>query len=616
MLFLHLLLITYGGLYMKFRTIPEMFIETCDKYQDSRIAFRYKNRGEYQTLTHNQLREKVECLALGLLEMGLHKGDRIGLVSENRIEWIITSLAISTIGAIDVPIFPILTAKQEEYIFSNCDASAIIVSNNFQLNKVLEFKENLSSLRHIIVMNDEYNAKDVFVRSLNEVMARGASLKTPTQRRDIFLELSSKINEDDILSIIYTSGTTGNPKGVVLSHKNVCSDVVGSKDALLNLESDESLSYLPLCHTFERSAGFYLLFASGSVITLAESIDSIAKNILEIKPTLMTTVPKLLETLKKKIYASMERESASKRKVFDWAINIGKKKVRLSQEGKTNPFINAQYALAEKLVFNKIREKLGGRLLRMVSGGAALAPELAEFFLAIGVTIYEGYGLTEASPIVAVNTDLVYELGTVGPPLPNIEVKIAEDGEILVRGPIVMKGYWKDDEATNMAIDSDGWLYTGDIGCFTEKGSIKITDRKKNIFVSSGGKNIAPQPIENLLTQSRYIEQCFLVGDSREYCTALITPNFEQLKQLATEFDINFDNESDLINNDKIINHIRKEIDYIQKDLSKFERVRKFSFLPKPFTVESGELSPKMSVRRHVVEKNYFDMIEKMYNDD
>lgn len=599
---------------MIYPTIAELFLKITEKYQDSKIAFRYKINETWVELNYQQLRDRVEHLALGLMELGVHKGDRIGIVSENRIEWIISSLAINSIGAIDVPVFPILTAKQEEFVFSDCGATAIVVSNNFQLKKVLEFKERLASLRHIIVMNDNFDCNDLFVKSLSEIEVRGKEIKSDKNRQHIFEDTIAKIQPDDLLTIIYTSGTTGTPKGVMLSHNNISSNIHACWDLIGDVSNDTSLTFLPFCHAYERTTGFLTLFSGGTTINLAESIESVASNISEVKPTIMTTVPKLMETIKKKVYAKMEKEKPATKKIFFWAMKIGIKKAKMKTMGKSNMFINAQFRIADKLVFSKLRDRLGGRLEKFISGGAALADDVYEFFLAIGINVLQGYGLTEASPVVAANRLEHIEIGTIGLPLYNVEVKLADDGEILVKGPNVMKGYWNDEAATKTAIDEEGWLYTGDIGIWTERGSIKITDRKKNLFISSGGKNIAPQPIENLLQQSKFIEHVMLIGDSREYNTALISPDFNQLKDLATEFGIEFDNVSELIGNEKIIRHIKNDIDYLQKDLSKFERVRRFQLLSSSFSVDSGELSPKMSIKRHVVERKYSDLIENMYS--
>lgn len=599
---------------MRFETIPAMYNELANKYGNSKAAIRYKVQGVYKDITHEELREMVECFALGLMELGIRERDRVGIVSENRVKWIIADLGILSVGAVDVPIFPTLTSKQEQYIFGNCSATAVVVSNNFQLHKILEFKKDMPSLRHIIVMNNEFNTTDVSVKSMAEVMQRGKELRSSEERKLLLRERMSRITSDDLATIIYTSGTTGDPKGVMLTHRNLLSNIEGVFDAIPLSDKDTFLSFLPMCHSYERTAGYYSALATGGSIALAESLETVAVNLQEVKPTMMTTVPRLLEIVKKKIYANMENESPAKRKIFNFSIDVGRRYVRKKLNNEKIPLtLKAQHALADKLVFSKIRERFGGNLRMFVSGGAALSDDVCEFFLASGMTVIEGYGLTEASPVVSVNRLDSIEIGTIGKPFFNVEVRFLDDGELLVRGPNVMKGYWNDPVATQEAIDEDGWLYTGDIGTFTEKGNLKITDRKKHILVSSGGKNIAPQPIENLLSQSPYIEQCILIGDRREYCTALITPDFDQLTKLANNFGIKFENVSELISNEKIIRAIKQDIDRLQKDLAKYERVRKFSLLSQPFTVENGELSPKMSVKRHVVERKFAHLIESMY---
>lgn len=600
-----------------FKTIPEMFLNICKKFGSTKEAIKYKkNQSEqYIGLTYDELLEKVESFAIGLLNLGIRPKDRVGIISENRLEWIISDLAIVSIGACDVPIFPILTAKQVEYIFSDCQVSAIVVSNDFQLNKVMQFKDSLQSLRHVIVMNDEFKVDDVAVKSMRYVMERGGTIRNPEERRQIFLEHCNKVEEDDLLTLIYTSGTTGTPKGVMLTHKNVCSNVKNSVQSVGFSEKDTVLSFLPLCHSYERTTGYYSALSVGATIYLAESVESVAANLLEARPTLMTVVPRLLETVKKRIFSNIEKEPPAKRKIFNTAVKIGREYVRRKMENKNVIHLAIPYALADKLVFSKIRERFGGRIEKIVSGGAPLSEEVQEFFLAAGLNVLQGYGLTEASPVVSVARLGDNEIGTIGKPLVNVEVKIAEDGEILVRGDNVMKGYWNDPMATEAVIDKDGWLYTGDIGQWTEKGNLKITDRKKHIFVNSGGKNIAPQLIENILSQSKYIEHVVIIGDRREYCTALISPDFNRLAELADEFGIKYNSPEELILNEKIINHIKKDIDYLQRDLSKYEKVRKFRMLAQPFTVENGELSLKMSVKRHTIEQKYAELIEAMYGE-
>jgi long-chain acyl-CoA synthetase len=591
-----------------------MFYFVCDRYKDTRRAYGTKVDGKWEFLNHEQLRDEVECFALGLLNLGVKKGDRIGLVSENRIEWVVADLAIASIGAVSVPLFPTLTPKQEEYIFNNCGASAVIVSNNFQLKKILEVNKNIPTLRHIIVINNDFQEDDVNIKNMQGVLATGCDIRPREQRRNIIMEHAAKVEADDLLTIIYTSGTTGDPKGVMLTHKNVISNVKDSREAVQFKEQDIFLSFLPLCHSYERTTGYYSAFSIGATIYFAESIETVASNLKEVKPTFLTTVPKLMETVKKRIYANMDREKESKKKIFNWAVGIGSKYIRAKQVGKVPMVLKSQYKLADKLVFSKIRQKIGVEKINFVSGGAALSPAVEEFFFAIGYTVIAGYGLTESSPVVTVARYDNFEIGTVGSALDSVEIKIANDGEILVRGPNVMKGYWNDPEATRTAIDDDGWLYTGDIGVLTERNNLKITDRKKDLIVSSGGKNIAPQMIENILSLSPYIERCIIIGDNREYLTALITPDFEQIKAMAENFGINYHNLTELISNEKIVMAIKQDIDRLQKDLAKYERVRRFKLLSEPFSIENGTLTPKLSIKRHVVERKYSDLIDQMYD--
>ncbi len=599
---------------MHFSTIPSMLDELADRYGDSKEVLKYKKDGKYVGLTHNQVREFAECFALGLMELGIRERDRIGIVSENRYEWIIADLAILSIGAVDVPVFPTLTSKQLEYVYNNCEATAIIVSNNFQLHKILENKPNMPQLRHIIVINDEFETDDVTVKSMNQIRGTGKKLKSSEERRELLKKRLNSITTDDLATIIYTSGTTGNPKGVMLTHKNILSNIEGIFKVIPLTENDTFLSFLPLCHSYERTTGYYTAVACGGTVALAESLETVALNLQEVQPTLMTTVPRLLEIVKKKIYANIEKEKPAKQKIFNWAINIGKKYIERELDKKSIPLtLKTKYKLADRLVYSKIRERFGGNLRMFISGGAALNESVCEFFFAAGITILEGYGLTESSPVISVTRVDDNEIGTIGSPLFNVEVKLAEDGELLARGPNIMKGYWKDQIATEEAIDENGWLYTGDIAVKSERNHYKITDRKKHILVSSGGKNIAPQPIESLLVQSAYVEQCVLIGDRREYCTALITPDFDELKKLADNFEIKYNSNTELISNEKIIKTIKRDIDRLQKDLAKYERVRKFSLLSEQFSVENGSLTPKLSIKRHIVERKFADLIDSMY---
>lgn len=600
---------------MNFTSIPELFYSTCKKYPPNRPAFKFKVNGNYNEIGYGELWKKIEEFAIGLKSLGINPNDRIGIISENRIEWVITDIGISSIRAITVPIFPSTTSKQIEYILNNCSASAVIISSKFQLNKILEVRKNIPSIRHLIVLDeiDTDSFMDPSIKTYLSVLNLGNTIKTIENRHSFIQNEVSKINSTDIHTINYTSGTTGNPKGVVLTQQNILSNIDGSVRAINFTENDIFLSYLPWCHSYERTTGYYSAFYCGAVIVIAESLDTISINLKEVKPTFMTTVPRLLEIVKKKIFGQISKENVFKRKIFHWACQVGKHYIIDKLNGKVNSLSQIKYSLADKLVFSKIRNKLGVESITFVSGGAPLNPDVNLFFWSLGYKVLEGYGLTEASPVVSVSRENNVEFGTVGVPLHNVELKIADDGEILVRGPNVMQGYWNDKKATYEAIDEDGWLYTGDVGFFTEKGNLKINDRKKYIFVTTGGKNIAPQPIENLIAQSQYIDQCILIGDNREYNTALILPNFEELERLAKNLNINYNSISELVTNDLIISIIKNDIDKFQKDLSKFERIRKFALLTESFSIDSEEISPKLSIRRHIVERKYSELIESMY---
>ena len=594
---------------LEFNTVPELLTEV-HKNHKSKIAYKYKLNDKFVDITFGDIYLMVEKLALSFLDLGLKKGDRIGLISENRYEWIISSLAISCIGCVDVPVFPILTPEQESYIFNDCEATAIIVSNKYQLSKLLKVSEEISSLRQIIILED-LKEKDITVKAFTDLIQHGELLKEKNPNK--FIEQAAKVSNDDLLTLIYTSGTTGAPKGVMLTHRNMMSNVEGARELDVVKNDDLALSFLPFCHAYERTTGFYTMFSYGVTVAIAESIDAVPKNINEVRPTVMTTVPKLLETIKKKVYNLMEREGGIKLKIFIWAMTVGSKNIKLNNEGKSSFINNRSYKFADKLVYSKIRLKLGGNLERFISGGAALSYEVAEFFAILGVNIYQGYGLTEASPCISCNSPSNNELGTIGHVMLNQEVKIAKDGEILVKGPNVMKGYWNNEEETNNTIDELGWLHTGDIGEFTEKGNLIITDRKKNIFVNKGGKNIAPQQIESALSQSQYVNQVVLIGDNREYNIALIHCNDDMLEELKLNIKLEISSDENLKNNTIILREIKKDLDAFQSKFAKYEQARKIILLDNPLTVESGELTPKQSIKRHIVIENYAHLIDELY---
>jgi long-chain acyl-CoA synthetase len=593
-----------------FQTIPEMFTQVCDRYIGRTDQFPYTERvsGEWKSITHDELRNGVELLAAGLHDLGIRKGDRVGIISENRTEWFIADFAMTGLGIIDVPVFPTLTPKQLQYIYHDCDAVCVVVSNQLQLNKLRQVWDDLPMLRHIITMN-EIECDDERVISMKAVMQKAESTTTAQHRRDLYVSTAAQIKPDDLLTLIYTSGTTGNPKGVMLTHNNLVSNVLSSQTVITLYDTDSLVSYLPLCHIFERMAGFYLAFSVGGSLTIAESIDTVAELMRQVRPTMMTSVPRLFERIRLRILSTVEKDKPIKQKIFRWAYSVGEAVI----DGKGGPLVGLQHALADKLVFSKIRDRFGGRLRFFVSGGAALNPEIGRFFQVFGIKIVEGYGLTESSPVISVHRLEDIALGTVGTPIPGVEVTIAEDGEILARGPNIMRGYWRNEEETAKTIDSEGWLHTGDIGEFNSRGHLRITDRKKHLLVSSGGKNIAPQPIEALIAQCPFVDQVMLVGDAREYCTALLVLDKEAAKAWAEKNAVQPTPWEELVGNPTLRSAVEKEINKLQRDLSKYERVRRFAIIPEPFSVENGMLTPTLKVKRKAVLERYSELVDSLY---
>ncbi|MBI4417518.1 MAG: long-chain fatty acid--CoA ligase [Ignavibacteriales bacterium] len=597
---------------IEFSTIAEMFDRITTKYEHSgRPMLQYKAEGTYRSITHAEYRRQVERFALGLASLGVRRGDRLSIISENRPEWVVADMAMVILGVVNVPIYPTLTPKQIEFIYIDAGVRMAIVSNQMQLNKILRIRDDVKSLEKTVVMSDKGVITGNEVISFSRIYEMGDAFGQT--HPDLLRASISQIKPDDLLTFIYTSGTTGNPKGVMLTHKNLVSNIKASADVIPFGETDVLLSFLPLCHSFERMAGYYTAMACGATVAYAESVETVRDNLLEVHPTIVTTVPRLFERIYNRLMKQVDSSPAVRQKIFHWAVGVGKEMAAARRAGKIPPMLKIQHGLASKLVYSKLKERTGGKIRFFVSGGAALPKMLGEFFEAVGIQIIEGYGLTETSPVLTVNRLHDYRFGTVGKPIPGVELKIAEDGEILARGPNIMMGYYNNKKATEEVIDRDGWFHTGDIGHFDEGGHLIITDRKKHLFVSSGGKNIAPQPIENLFLASKYIDQFVLIGDGRMFLTALIVPEFEVLKEYARQNGIGFESDYDLATHDSIREMYRKEIEMIQRELPAFERVRRFELLDKPLTVESGDITPTLKVKRKVVEEKYAGLIEKMY---
>jgi long-chain acyl-CoA synthetase len=599
---------------VQFNTITEMFDRITTKYaNESRPLLMYKVDKQYRGISYAEFRRNVELFTLGLASMGVRKNDNIAIIAENRPEWVVADMAIITLGAVDVPIYPTLTPKHIEYIFNDAKVKMAIVSNSFQLNKVLKIKKSVKSLKQIIIMSEKGVSDEDDVFGFTKIYSMGTAFEK--RKPKYFNECLAKPKPSDLLTIIYTSGTTGNPKGVMLTHSNLVSNIIAAADAVPFSPEDLFLSFLPLCHSFERMGGYYTAFSCGATVAYAESVETVRDNLLEVHPTVVTTVPRLFERIYSRIMKQVDAMSKVRQAIFRWAVNVGKEHAKAKKSGGIGAALEVQHKLASKLVFAKLKAATGGRIRFFVSGGAALPQELGEFFEAIGITIIEGYGLTETSPVLAANRLDDYKFGSVGKPVSGVEIKIAPDGEILAKGPNIMKGYYGDPKGTKEVIGKDGWFHTGDIGHFDSEGHLVITDRKKHMFVSSGGKNIAPQTIESHFLNSKYIDQFVLIGDGRRYCTALVVPEFDILKEFALKAGISFDTDHELVAHDRIRQLFQKEIDHFQKDLPNYERVRRFELLPLQLTVENGEITPTLKVRRKVVEQKFSDLIDKMYQD-
>jgi long-chain acyl-CoA synthetase len=598
---------------VQFTTIPEMFQRLTTKFSsEQRPVLMYKDSGKYVGITYTELRRKVELFALGLASLGLKKGERISIIAENRPEWVIADQAAAGLGVVTAPVYPTMTAKQIEYIFNDAGTRLAVVSNQFQLNKVLRIRENVPTLDAVILMNDKGGTPEGDALGFAGIIEMGAEFEK--QNPEYFAASMATVKQGDLLTLIYTSGTTGNPKGVMLTHSNLVSNIISSAEVIAFGPEDVLLSFLPLSHSFERMAGYYTAMACGATIAYAESVETVRDNMLEVRPTIVTTVPRLFERIHSRILKQVEAGSPAKKRIFHWAVGIGREYANLIRLHKNpSPVLVAKHVLADRLVYRKLKARTGGKMKFFVSGGAALAREFGEFFEAVGLKIIEGYGLTESSPVIAANRLENYKWGSVGQVIPGVEVKTAHDGEILARGPNIMKGYWNNTEATREVLDEEGWLHTGDIGHLDEAGFLFITDRKKHLFVSSGGKNIAPQPIENLFLSNKYIEQFMLIGDRRMYLTALIVPDFDALKEYADSRGIPYGDTIELSQHPSINRLIEEEISSIQKDLANYERVRKFTLLEKQFSIEDGELTPTQKVRRKAIEERYKHLIDSMY---
>ncbi|MDX1623206.1 MAG: long-chain fatty acid--CoA ligase [Gemmatimonadota bacterium] len=567
-----------------------------------------------------EFREEVELGAYGLIAWGVEPGQRVALLSENRPGWGFADLSIQCAGGWTVPIYPSLTADEVQYILGDSGAVACFVSTEEQLEKVEEVRDSCPELKCVITL-DPIERDDERTGTARNLIERGREQREASP--GAIEERLGEIDPEDVASILYTSGTTGRPKGVMLTHANFVSNVLDSLEMLAITSSDVHLSFLPLSHSFERTAGYYIMIHAGVSIAYAESIDAVADNMREVRPSVMTSVPRLYEKMYSRVLQSATEAGGVKERLVFWARRVGIEWAEQEVDGGAGFWLNLQHRIADRLVFSKLRERTGGRLRFFVSGGAPLAPKIAKFFYAAGLPILEGYGLTETTPVISVNTFSEMRFGSVGKPIPNVEVKIEEDperpegdGEILVRGPNVMKGYYGMPEKTDEVMAGDGWFRTGDIGIVDEDGFIFITDRKKDLIKTSGGKFIAPQPLENDLTLSKYVNQAVVVGNQRKYASVLIVPDFENLESRAREQGVSWEDPEELFEAEAVQELYRGILEELNEDLASYETLKKFRLVADEFTIEDGELTPTMKVKRRVVEEKYSDLIDTMYEEE
>jgi long-chain acyl-CoA synthetase len=574
----------------------------------------YKKDGAWHSISAQELAAQVRATALGLYSLGVRPGAHVGLLSENRPEWTVADLGVLNCACADVPIYATQAPKQVAYILNDASVEVMFISSAQQFARVQEALDDVPSLKKIIAF-DHFETDDPRVVYFADLQAFGRQLDR--LQPDLYARLRSSVTPASLATLIYTSGTTGEPKGVMLTHDNIMSNV-RNVAATMNIQAgDTALSFLPFSHVFERVTIYLDLFMHVKIY-LAESIDTVAQNLSEVRPHFMTSVPRLYEKIYAKTLEKAEAAGAAKARIANWAIEVAKEWAILDNSGQSVPFLlQAKRAFAIKLVFSKWHAAFGGRMKNMASGGAALPLELAQVFYGAGLPILQGYGLTESSPVITANTARAHRLGSCGKPIPGVTVKIAEDGEILASGRNIMQGYFNKPEATaeTLSRDADGniWLHTGDIGHLDADGYLYITDRKKDLIKTSGGKYIAPQPIENALKQSRFINQAVVIGEQRKFPAALIVPHFDALKSYAELKNIAYQDINELLQHPQIIDVIERQIDKLTPELGHFEKLKGVVLLDREMTIESGELTPTLKIKRRVVMEKYKDQIDAMY---
>lgn len=574
--------------------------------QEDALAYKvYLNQdeeGQWDQFSSLKCMDYINKVSKGLLELGIQPGDKIAIVSENRPEWVFIDMALLQLGAVNVPVYPTISEDDYKYIFEEAEVKYAFASNQELYNKAISAQHAVSTLKNVFTFDEIEGASH-----WKELIEMG-------EKRDLneLVKVREQVTEDDLATIIYTSGTTGNPKGVMLTHKNIVSNVLSCAPLLPVDYHHRAISFLPMNHVFERMLT-YLYMSCGVSIYFAEHMDKIGENIREIQPHIFTTVPRLLEKVYDRIINKGRELSGLKKKIFFRAVKLA---AQYEVKGKSW-WYHQQLKMLDQPVFKKWREALGGNVKAIVSGGAALSPHLSRTFTAAGVTMLQGYGLTETSPVIAVNRmeKENRQFGTVGPPIEGVEVKITEEDEIACRGPNVMKGYYKNEEATNKVLDADGWFYTGDVGEWVEGKFLQVNDRKDSLFKTSGGKYVAPLPIENMFKQSMFVEQIMVIGKDRKFVSALILPDFEELESWCKEKQIQFESKEAVIQKPEIHQKYQAIIDHYNKKLGHVQQIKQFKLVADPWSVDTGELTPTMKIKRDVVLEKYKDVIEAIYKE-
>jgi len=595
---------------MKSQNLVALFDKTASSDPQA-PCFTFSVKNQWHTLKWDEIRTYVIKIAGGLKALGIKKGDRVAIFSKTRYEWTLADLGILAAGAITVPIYESNTAKQAQYILEDSDTKIVFVENHIQHKKIAQIKQDIPTLSHIVYFDSKNLSSSAdSLYSLDELMTVGSK-----QGPDIYAQSCASLTLNDDASFVYTSGTTGNPKGAILTHENFVAEVEDALEICPIEKNYVALQFLPQAHILGRVAQFFHIYV-GCTQAFAESIDKLVDNIGHIKPHYMVSVPRIFEKIHARTLQNIEVASPIKKKIFHWALHTGQKyshKIRHNE--KMCPSLSLKYKIASKLVFSKLHEKMGGRVKFFISGGAPLSADIALFFHAFGFTILEGYGLTETTAGISFNRKKAIKFGSVGQPLPSVEMKLAEDGEILVKGSVVFKGYFNNDKATKEAIDQDGWFHTGDIGTFDSEHFLTITDRKKDIIVTAGGKNIAPQNIENFMKEDPYISQFVVHGDKRKFLSALVTLDQPEIERLAKDKQITFNNYEELVKDTMVFTFIKDRIESKNKTLPSYETIKRFAILPNDFSIETGELTPTLKVKRKVITERYGNILDSFYSD-